>query len=92
MLSVQSHDAGLKLYMHGKEFPHLYYPIRVSDDRQGVGIYCLNLVLPIQLRTWVTLYVFGGCGFPSGLFMVPTCPWDSQVLEAVLDVYTVSFW
>lgn len=43
-----------------------YYPTRVTDDRQGIGVDCLDVVLPIQLTPKnlpYSLLVFGGCNF-----------------------------
>lgn len=50
-----------------------YYPSRVSDHRQGVGVDCSDLVFPIQLTLQDLphpLQVFGGCGFPSDLLYI----------------------
>lgn len=50
---------------------------------QGIGANCPDLVLPIQQTLQAfpyTLSAFGGCSFPSSLFLV-TCLWDSRVLS-----------
>lgn len=69
------------------------YHSRVSDGRQGAGVDCPDLVLPIQLTPQdlpYSLQIFGGCRFPSSLFMVPVCLWDYQVLVALLNVCSVA--
>lgn len=86
LLSVKSQGTGfgVKFSMIGQELPCLdvsglysllwssYYPSRVLDQQQGVGVDSLDLVLSIQLTPQPDpLQVLGGCGFPSGLFIGP---------------------
>lgn len=67
---------------------------RVPDHKQGIGVYNPYRVHITQLTPQDLpdpLQVLGGCSCPGGLFMVPICLGDPQVLVAVFKLYNVTF-
>lgn len=91
-------DLGWKPSCLVRSFLFLMSPLEIWLSHQciqwlGVGVDCLDHLLPILLTTQYlpySLQVFGGWNFCSSLFVVPICLWYSKVLIAVLSVYNVS--